>query len=64
MPSADPFADGNKRTGAVAAIVILSLNCIELEADEVDLEKTVLDVAEGKAGKDAVAGFFRNNVRS
>jgi hypothetical protein len=38
-----PFVHGNKRTGAVAAIAFLSLNGIELEADE----------AQGKAGKDA-----------
>ena len=48
-----PFVHGNKRTGAVAAIAFLSLNGIELEADEAQLEKLVLEVAQGKAGKDA-----------
>ena len=59
-----PFVDGNKRTGAVAAIVFLSLNGIELEADEAQLEKLVLDVAQGKVGKNSVAEFFRNNAGS
>lgn len=58
-----PFVDGNKRTGAVAAIVFLSLNGVELEADEVQLEELVLSVAQGKVGKDAVAEFIRNNAR-
>jgi prophage maintenance system killer protein len=48
----------------VAAIVFLSLNGIELEADEAQLEKLVLDVTQAKAGKDTVADFFCNNSRS
>ena len=32
-----PFVDGNKRTGAVAAIVFLALNDIELDADDDEL---------------------------
>jgi death-on-curing protein len=59
-----PFIDGNKRTGTVAAIVILSLNGIELEADETQLEQLVIDVAKGKAGKNIVADFLRKNSRA
>ncbi len=58
-----PFLDGNKRTGAVAAIVFLSMNGIELDADEPQLEKMVRDVAQGRAGKSAVADFLRKNSR-
>ncbi len=58
-----PFLDGNKRTGAVAAIVFLSMSGIELEADEPQLEKMVRDVAQGRAGKSAVADFLRKNSR-
>jgi len=43
--------------------VFLSLNGIELVANGTQLEKIVLAVAQGKAGKDAVAGFLRNNAR-
>lgn len=41
----NPFIDGNKRTGAVAVIVFLSLNGIELKAAQEEFEKIVLDVA-------------------
>ena len=56
-----PFVDGNKRTGAVAAIIFLLVNDIELEADEEDLEKVVMEVAEGNMTKAVVADFFRDN---
>jgi death-on-curing protein len=59
-----PFIDGNKRTGTVAAIVFLSLNGIEFEADEIHLEKLVIDVSKGKAGKNIVADFLRKNSRA
>jgi death-on-curing protein len=59
-----PFIDGNKRTGTVAAIVFLSLNGNELEADEAQLEKLVFAVAQGKAGKNTIADFLRKNSRA
>ena len=58
-----PFVDGNKRTGAVAAIVFLRLNGLQVGADEADLEALVRSVAEGTAGKDEVAEFFRRSAR-
>jgi death-on-curing protein len=54
-----PFLDGNKRTGAAAAIIFLALNDIELEADEDGLVQLTLAVAQGKAGKQQIAAFFR-----
>jgi death on curing protein len=59
-----PFSDGNKRTGAVSALVFLILNGIELCADEDRLENIVNSVAEGKIGKSEVALFFRENSRA
>lgn len=59
-----PFVDGNKRTGTVASIVFLSLNGIELESDETQLEKLVFDVAKGKAGKNTIADFLRKNSQA
>jgi death-on-curing protein len=56
-----PFADGNKRTGAVSAIVFLLMNGIELLIDEDSLERVVLSAAEGKTSKEEIAGFFRDN---
>lgn len=56
-----PFVDGNKRTGAVAALVFLALNGIEIDADEEALEKMVLAVADSQAGK-STAGEFSANI--
>ena len=58
-----PFVDGNKRAGAVAAIVFLKMNGIEVEAEEDDLEAMVLSVAKGEADKADAARFFREHGR-
>lgn len=58
-----PFVDRNKRTGAVAALVFLALNGIEIDAEEEALEKMVLAVADSQAGKSTVADFFRKYTR-
>ena len=57
-----PFMDGNKRTGAAAAMVFLMLNGKELHADEDSFEKMVRSVAEGKMGKTGAAAFFRKHA--
>jgi death-on-curing protein len=54
-----PFLDGNKRVGAVAALVFLALNGYDFDAPEDDLADMVLDVARGITGKADVAVFFR-----
>ncbi len=56
-----PFMDGNKRTGAVASLVFLMMNGIEISADEDAFEKIVRLTAEGKSQKAAIARFFREN---
>jgi death-on-curing protein len=58
-----PFMDGNKRTGAAAAIVFLAMNDIELDADEDGLFNITLSVAQGNAGKAQIAEFFRRISR-
>ena len=57
-----PFLNGNKRTGAAAAIIFLAMNGVELEADEEGLVDLTLDVAQGKAGKQQIAEFFRRTA--
>ncbi len=57
-----PFVDGNKRTGAVAAMVFLVMNSFELNASEAKLEAIVRYVAEGKADKAKAASFFRRHA--
>lgn len=56
-----PFIDGNKRTGAVAAVVFLLLHGIEIAADESEFEALVRQTAEGKATKAEIADFFQRN---
>lgn len=55
-----PFLDGNKRTGAAAAIVFLSMNDIEIQANQDGLIDITLATATGKADKAAIAEFFRS----
>lgn len=57
-----PFADGNKRVGAAAAVVFLSINGVEIEADEDGLVEITLSVACGQAGKAEIAAFFRSRA--
>ncbi|MCL4195502.1 MAG: type II toxin-antitoxin system death-on-curing family toxin [Thermoguttaceae bacterium] len=54
-----PFLDGNKRTGAVAAMVFLDLNGIEIDAPKGSLYDLAMAVATGQAGKAEIAKFFR-----
>ena len=54
-----PFVDGNKRVGAVAALVFLTLNGHDFQAPEDDLAETVLAVARGAIGKSEVTVFLR-----
>ena len=57
-----PFLDGNKRTGAAAAIVFLAMNDIQIEADEDGLVDLTLSVARGESGKPEITRFFRTRV--
>lgn len=58
-----PFVDGNKRTGAAAAIIFLAMNDVEIEADEEGLVDLTLAVARREAGKSEIAEFFRRRAR-
>lgn len=58
-----PFVDGNKRTGAAAAIIFLAMNDVEIEADEDGLVDLTLAVARGEAGKFQIAAFFRSHAQ-
>lgn len=57
-----PFVDGNKRTGAAAAIIFLAMNDVEIEADEEGLVNLTLAVARGEAGKSEIADFLRRRA--
>jgi death-on-curing protein len=57
------FVDGNKRVGAVAALVFLALNGFDVEASEDDFAEMVLAVARGELDKADVAVFIRRFIR-
>lgn len=54
-----PFVDGNKRVGAVSALVFLVLNGFELDVPEDEFADIVLDVAQGKIDKAQVTVFLK-----
>jgi death-on-curing protein len=53
-----PFVDGNKRVGAVSALVFLILNGYVFEAPEDKFAEIVLSVAMGELDKAEVAVFI------
>ncbi len=55
-----PFVDGNKRAGAVTAIVFLQLNDLKLTASNDELVEVVLGVAGGELEKADVTLFMRH----
>jgi hypothetical protein len=57
------FLDGNKRTGANAAITFLLLNDVEPTFTEDQLVEMVLGVAQGRVGKNEIERFFAENCR-
>jgi death-on-curing protein len=59
-----PFVDGNKRTGAVAALQFLWLNGVTCTAPGARFETLILDVAESRVDKSVVAAFFKRHAKS
>ena len=59
-----PFLDGNKRVGAMSALVFLELNEYDFDATDDELTDVVLQVASGNMPKDALSAFFRQHSRS
>ena len=57
-----PFMDGNKRVGAVAALVFLEINNKAVIMTNDELESQVLSVAQGLTDKTASAKFFREHA--
>lgn len=55
------FVDGNKRTGANAAVTFLLINDWELDFSEDELVDLVLSVASGGMSKSAVAEVFEGH---
>jgi death on curing protein len=58
-----PFIDGNKRVGAVTALIFFYLNGFDFDAPEDDFAEMVLAVARGDIDKADVAVFIRRHTR-
>jgi len=54
-----PFYDGNKRTALIAMYTFLYVNGYRLQADRKSLFAIVLDLAEGKVEKPALAAYLK-----
>jgi death-on-curing protein len=54
-----PFVDGNKRTGLLAAIVFLDMNGVGLDDPEGQLYNAMIAIAEGTLDKGGLAGLLR-----
>ena len=53
-----PFLDGNKRAGAVAALVFLDVNGVEIDTPKGAIYELTISVATSQAGKKEIAEFF------
>jgi death-on-curing protein len=56
-----PFVDGNKRSGAVAALLFLELNNMGIAAPVGSIYEQTIAVANGLGDKRAIAEFFRSH---
>jgi death-on-curing protein len=54
-----PFHDGNKRTGAMAALVFLHVNGVDALPDPGPLEAATRSVASGRMAKDELTAWIR-----
>ena len=53
------FADGNKRTGAHAAIVFLGMNNVDVDYPTDEMEALTVGVATNQVSEERLAEFFR-----
>jgi death on curing protein len=58
-----PFSDGNKRAGFLAIGLFLELNGFDLEVNEADAVKTILDLAAGNLTENALAEWIRARMK-
>ena len=58
-----PFNDGNKRAGFLAIGLFLELNAFDLEVEEADAVRTILDLAAGNLTEKALAEWIRAQIK-
>lgn len=59
-----PFVDGNKRVAAVCGLHFLHLNGQTVAADQDAFATTIMDLASGALGKEALAAWIRSHLAS
>jgi len=59
IAQAQAFLDGNKRTGAAAAIVFLDANGYSITGDSMRIHTALIAVAKAEMGRDGVAALLR-----
>ncbi len=57
-----PFADGNKRIGAHAMLMLLALNGVSLRCDAESLTAVILNTAGGNTDADALCAWLRAHL--
>lgn len=58
-----PFVDGNKRAGAMAALVFLDINGVDIDAPKGKLYEITIAVARSETGKSEIAEWLRQHVQ-
>ena len=59
-----PFVDGNKRVGAMAALIFLDMNGFEFDASDEDFTAMVLKIASGEMMKSEISLFLQQHTHS
>jgi death-on-curing protein len=62
LATSHPFNDGNKRVSFLAMYVFLSVNGLEIEADETEVVDLMVAVASGRCGEEDLADWLRKHV--
>jgi death on curing protein len=57
-----PFIDGNKRTGLLVMIALLSLSNLELTAQGPDLYELIIKISTGEIKFDEIAEWLKKNT--
>jgi death-on-curing protein len=63
LVSNHPFVDGNKRTGVLAAELLLDVNGVDLVASDDEFEEMVMAVASGTLDIEQLVIWFRQRTR-
>ena len=62
LATSHPFNDGNKRVSFLAMYVFLSVNGLEIEADETEVVDLMVAVASGRCGEEDLSDWLRKHV--